>query len=166
MACRHLHSLIALFLVTVGNMSTAVAGVSCTVAGTTAAFGVYNPLNATPLNSTGTVTVTCSLTSPDNIVVPFNVALSRGGSGSYTARALQSGAASLGYNLYVDSAYAQIWGDGTSGTSMLAGSIELGHGIGRKGTDSVVYTTFARIPSAQDVAPGTYNDLITVSVTW
>jgi spore coat protein U-like protein len=79
---------------------------------------------------------------------------------------LQNGAASLFYNLYMDSAYAQIWGNGTSGTSVASGAVVLGHGLGKKGTDSVVYTTFARIPVAQDVAVGTYSDIITVSVTW
>jgi spore coat protein U-like protein len=142
------------------------AAVTCSVTAGSAAFGVYNPLSAAPLDSTSTVSVTCSLTTPDTVVVNFIVAMSPGTSGSYGSRAMSSGTSNLNYNLYVDSSRSQVWGDGSSSTSTASGSISLGHGLGNNGSGTVTYTDYARLPPAQDVAPGSYTDSIVVSVTW
>jgi len=63
----------------------------------------------------------------------------------------------LAYNLYLDSTRLTIWGDGTGGTGTFSGM----------GTGSDVGTTvYGRIPAGQNVAVGTYSDLITVTVTF
>jgi len=71
------------------------------------------------------------------------------------SRQMQSGAYSLTYNLYTDSLRSIIWGDGTSGTML----------VGTTGT-SATYAVYGRIPAAQDLPAGSYNDSITVTLTF
>lgn len=50
--------------------------------------------------------------------VKYVVTLSTGISGTYAARTMVSGPNTLTYNMYVDTARTQIWGDGSPGTSV------------------------------------------------
>ena len=92
--------------------------VSCTASAQALAFGNYDPLSVLPRDSTGQVSVTC--TNLINLLVSYTVALSTGVSGSYSSRQLASGANRLNYNLYSDLTHLLVWGDGTSGTSVVS----------------------------------------------
>ena len=145
----------------------AYAAVTCTVSASAIAFGVYDPLNASPLNSSGSISASCSLTSPDNVTVNYSLALSTGSSSSYATRTLLNGASLLTYNLYVDNAHSQVWGDAVSGgSSAVSGAMSLGHGLGRNGKQTDTYTSYGQLFAGQDVTPGSYNDTITLTVTW
>jgi len=133
---------------------------TCSVAATAVGFGTYDPLAATALSSTGTVTVTCSGTAL--LTVPVTVSLNAGMWGTFAARSAASGASRLGYNLYRDPAETQIWGDGSSGTSTVALSVF----ILVIGTGSSSATVYGLVPNGQDVAPGTYTDTITATVSY
>jgi spore coat protein U-like protein len=127
------------------------ARAACTVSATPVAFGAYSPFSGTPTDSTGTATVRC--TPAANVVV----ALSTGGSGTFSPRQMSSGPSRLGYQLYSNAARTTVWGNGTGGTVTVAARVT---GAGRN------FTAFGRIPALQGVAPGAYVDTITVTVTF
>ena len=130
---------------------------SCTVSAGALGFGTYDPTLPAVLTSTGTIDITCTVTSHSN---PLSIALSAG-SGTYTARTMMSGASKLGYNLYLDAAHTQVWGDGTGG-SVLDNTTIVRHA----GVAALTATVYGLLPALQDVAPGTYTDTITVTVSF
>lgn len=131
---------------------------SCTVSASGVGFGAYNPFSGSSLDSTGTVTVSCF----GLLGGVFQVALSTGGSGTYSPRRMASGANTLSYNLYVDSPRTQIWGDGSGGTLIQSlNCVLLCLGIPQN------FTVYGRIPASQTgTHSGTYGDTITVTVTF
>jgi spore coat protein U-like protein len=82
------------------------------VAGTIA-FGVYSPLSATPLDVMGSIGYSCSAT-PGPVI-----SFSRGYSSTFSPRTMLQGGSTLEYNVYLDAARTQIFGDGTAGTFTL-----------------------------------------------
>ena len=141
------------------------ASADCNVTVGGVAFGAYDPLAATPDDSTGTVTVTCINTGPANTRVNYSVALSAGASGAYSQRYMRAGTPRLNYNLYRDAARTIVWGNGTGGSSLITGTLAVGPGQGN-GTKSATYTVYGRAPALQDAAPGTYADTIVVTLTF
>jgi spore coat protein U-like protein len=132
---------------------------TCSVTATNVAFGVYTPL--TQLNSTGTVSVTCSGVSLPTIV-PVVISLNAGSSGgTFAARLMASGANRLSYNLYTASNDLNIWGDGTGGSVVVNATVS----VPIIGSGLTNVTVYGQIPS-QDPAPGAYADTITVSVAY
>ena len=129
---------------------------SCTVTATNVAFGTYTPLQTAGLASTGTISISCTGVTGKNTVT---VDLSPGASGSYTSRALISGASKLTYNLFQDAANTEIWGNGTGGSTEASATI-------RKAAPTATLTIYGTVAAKQDPAPGTYADTITVSVNY
>jgi len=78
---------------------------SCTFTTTSVAFGVLNVFDPTPLASTGSATYQCIWLAAKNCV------LKQGLCTSNEPRQMVNGAARLSYNLYLDAATPQIWGD-------------------------------------------------------
>lgn len=144
----------------------ALADVTCTSSATSVSFGTYNPVVATPTDSTGQVTVSCTLIPKAEAAnVGYTISLSTGLSGSMVSRTMLSGPNFLVYNLYTTSGYAQVWGNGSSGSMAVGGSMKLGRSSGTY-SDSRAHTVYGRIPPAQDVLPGAYSDSIVVTVTY
>jgi spore coat protein U-like protein len=139
------------------------AAVSCSVSATGPAFGIYNPLNASPTYANGLVTATCTLLSGGGTTVSLVSSYSTGSSGTYANRTLLSGANSLNYNLYYDAGYTQVRGNGTGGSSTGSASITL---TPAQPTGQAQGTIYGRILASQDVAPGSYLDTIIVTVTY
>jgi spore coat protein U-like protein len=134
---------------------------SCSVTATSVAFGAYNPTSSVPLTPTGSVSVSCQLVSGLSLLVGYTITLSTG-SGSYTARKMIGTATPMTYNLYLDSAMTQVWGDGvTAGTVSKSDGYLLGLG-------NVVnsYNVYAKLPALQLVAAGSYADSIVVSISY
>lgn len=129
---------------------TATVVATCTVASTNLAFGSYTAAQA---DQTSTVSVTCTNTTP------YTVAL---GAGTFadatpaTRRMTGPAGAALSYSLFRDNARLQNWGV-TTGTDTAAGT---GNGA------SQALTVYGRIEANQFVAPGTYTDTITVTLTY
>ncbi|MGE0179530.1 MAG: spore coat U domain-containing protein [Sphingomonas sp.] len=138
-------------------MAASPAAAACSVSVTGVAFGNYNPGNAAPDDSTGTINATCLIIDD----VP-SVAISTGSSGSFSPRQMASGGADLNYNLYTDASRAIVWGDGTRGTSaanlLLQGSFFIWRTYAR--------TIYGRIPAGQNVTTGAYSDTLVVTVTF
>jgi len=139
------------------------AAVTCTVSATGPAFGIYNPLTATPSLANGQVTASCTLTGNTTTTVSLVSSYSTGSSGTYAARRMLSGSNFLSYNLYYDAAYSQIRGDGTGGSQQGGATFTLTSAAPTQTTTSVVY---GRIPALQDVAAGSYLDTIVFTVTY
>jgi spore coat protein U-like protein len=137
--------------------------VNCTASATGIAFGIYNPLSVAANSSTGTLRVTCNGSGTGSANVTVNVTLSTGLSGTYATRKMFSGVNVLNYNIYWSNAFNQIVGDGTGGSfAGVAGPFQVQAG----GNSVVTGTFFGLIPASQDVAPGGYSDVITVTVTY
>jgi spore coat protein U-like protein len=136
------------------------AATSCTVTTSGEAFGSYDPPANLADLTTGTVTVRCS----GNFFarVSYSVSLSRG-SGSFANRQMTSGGNSLRYNVYSDSAMTTIWGDGSSGTSVVSDSYYFFPST----TVTRSYTVYGRIPNNQTAArTGNYSDNLMITVSF
>lgn len=138
--------------------SAARAGQVCTVSATDMAFGNYDPFVGAPLDSTSTISVTC--TRVGNRRVRYEIQLDTGQSGSYNPRAMTNGVSQLNYNLYRNAARTRIWGDGTSGTVVRRRRYNLPPGGMRTRNETVRGRVFA----GQNVTIGSYLDTITVTV--
>jgi len=137
--------------------------VNCTTSATGIAFGIYNPLSPVGAASTGTVSVTCSANGSGSTTITVTASLSTGSSGNYTTRKMLSGGNALDYNIYLSPAYAQVFGNGTGGSySISEGPITITGGEGGTGSGAM----YGYIPPLQNAVPGTYTDVITVTVTY
>ncbi|HYB66293.1 MAG TPA: spore coat U domain-containing protein [Steroidobacteraceae bacterium] len=129
----------------------------CSAGATGVAFGTYTPLTPVPLASTGTITVQCLVFFAQATVT---VDLSSGASGNFVTRSLTSGTNTLSYNLYLNAAHTQVWGDGSGGS--LIDTLTLNPGF----PSTVTATIYGAVNSLQDPAPGSYSDTITVTVNY
>jgi spore coat protein U-like protein len=146
------------------SRANAAYGCSVTVVGVS--FGSYDPVVATPDDSAGRVDVTCSNVPGTGVdSVAYSVALSPGAAGSFTPRGLASGAARLDYNLFRDAGRTQVWGNGTSGSFLVSGSMRVGPGQGNT-TRTNTHDIFGRVPAQQDAVVGAYADTIVVTLTF
>jgi spore coat protein U-like protein len=158
------HSISALSLMALlASSARAATVVSCTASAGGIAFGVYNPLSAVANASTGTLQVTCNGSGKGKTKITLNVTLSSGLSGSYATRKMFSGVNALNYNIFWSTAYNQIVGDGSGGS--VAGSVGPFR-VAAGGSNVVTETFYGLIPASQDVVPGSYSDVIVVTVTY
>jgi len=120
----------------------------CTVTANDLDFGNYTQQSGT--NSTTQLRAICS---PQ---LTYNIGLNPGTSPGATVnqRKMVSGANSLDYQLYSDSARTTVWGE-TTGTNTVTG---VGTGLAQD------HTVFGAIPATQNLPAGTYADTITVSI--
>jgi spore coat protein U-like protein len=123
---------------------------TCLVSATPLAFGTYTGVVA---NSTSTVSVTCTNTTPYNI--GFSAGLATGA--TVTTRKMTGPAAALlSYAMFSDAARTLNWG-GTIGTDTVAG---VGNGSAQ------ALTVYGQTAAGQYVAPGAYADTITATITY
>ncbi len=123
---------------------------TCLVSATSLSFGTYTGAVAT---SSSTVSVTCTNTTPYH--VGLNAGLASGA--TVTTRQMAGpGGALLNYGLYSDSGHSTNWGN-TVGTDAIAGT---GNGSAQ------AITVYGQIPAGQYLAPGSYQDTITATVTY
>jgi spore coat protein U-like protein len=126
----------------------------CKVTASTVSFGNYDTFSGAPLDATGEVNVTCDAADP------FTVKLDQGenSGGSFNPRVLGGAAGeNIQYNLYVNSARQEIWGDGTGRTFVNTGT---------SNGSEIPLTVYGRIPARQNVPVGSYSDTIKVIVEW
>lgn len=136
---------------TLGVTMTINAG--CTVAAGTVPFGSQSTLQSN-IDQTGTVTVTCTNTTP------YNIAFDNGANGaSVTTRKMKGGASNaefISYSLFTNSARTSNWGS-TVGTDTVGGT--------GNGTAQAV-TVYGRVEPQTMGSPGTYSDTVNVTVTY
>ena len=66
------------------------------------------------------------------------------------------------YNLYTSAAHTTIWGNGTSGTNTVSGSVTIPSG---SLSASRTYTVYGLIGAPQNVSPGAYSTATPITVT-
>lgn len=150
----------------VGGLAVALAAgpadallATCSVNSPTLAFGSYNVINSAPLDSTATVTVTC--TAALGLLVSFTVQLSPGSSGNQLGRYMTAGSAHLNYNAYTEATHSTVWGNGSGGTGTFSGSftaVLLGA--------SQSFTAYGRVSARQAVPAGIYADSLVITVNY
>lgn len=123
---------------------------TCTISATPLAFGTYTGVVA---NSTSSLSVTCTNTTPYN--VGLNAGTAKGA--TVTTRQMTGpNSALLNYALFSDTARTLNWGN-TVGTDTVAGT----------GNGSVqAVTVYGTIPAGQYLAPGNYSDTIVATVNY
>jgi spore coat protein U-like protein len=143
-------NIIAFWLMAVVFALIADQGRACSLNFTGVIFGRYDYFNNAALHSTGNIHVNC----PNG--VGYNITLSAG-NGTSEQRVMKSGVHTLNYNLYTAANYAIVWGDATIGSNTVSGA-----GTG----ETANHVVYGRIPSHQNVRAGSYNDTITVVITF
>lgn len=148
-----------LALLWLGGADSALA-LTCSVSAIATSFGTYNPFSAVPLDSAGSVTVTCE--NLLSILVSYDIQLSSGASGGYAPRRLAGPGYQLDYNLYTNAARSSVWGDGSGATAVVSDGYLLAvlFPVQRS------YSVYGRMPAGQNVAPGSYTDTITVTINY
>jgi spore coat protein U-like protein len=110
------------------------------------AFGTYIPTAASA--NTSTISVTCTNGTPATFLLNAGTA----SGATVTNRSMTSGAVLLNYGLFSDAAHTANFGTTTTAVN---------------GTGSPVVTTvYGQIPAGQYVAPNTYTDTITATVSY
>lgn len=154
-----------LCLTVLALFATATAhAMDCSFSTAGVAFGVYDGTLATPTDSTGSLTLRCTHTGGGATRTGYTIALSTGSSGSFTQRQLRSGNSALNYNLFNDATRTQVWGDGTRGSTLVAGSVLVNPG--RFSTSESLHTIYGRIPAQQSADSGVYADQILVTLSF
>ena len=123
---------------------------SCSISAATLAFGTYQVFQATPLQSTTQLTVTCTKGKTLKIMMDASEV-----SGSYMQRQMQriNGPDRLSYNLYRDASRVDVWGPAGSSKEHFKDV----------GTYSQI-AVYGSIPAGQDVAAGEYRDTVVVTI--
>lgn len=128
---------------------------ACHVTTTGLNFGAYETFDTADTRSTARITVSC------NLVLPTPVTLALGPSAhtsSGRGRSMRSGTSLLQYDVYLDPALTQVWGEGTSE----------GRAVINRVSHSTPWTltVYGRIPAQQSVRAGVYSDKLVVTITW
>jgi spore coat protein U-like protein len=133
------------------------AGAACTVSANGVSFGAYDVFVSAPLDSTGTVTVTCDQAPPVDVMIAIGPS---GTSGGFVPRQMRSVSLPdrLNYNLFTNAGRSTVWGDGAPGTS----TVFLKN---VKKNRPEVTTIYGRVPPGQNVSVGGYTDALTVTIT-
>jgi spore coat protein U-like protein len=126
---------------------------ACSIDSTnTVNFGSQGSL-AAAIASTGIFTVNCTL------ALPFTIGLDAGtGAGATVATRKMTGPSSaiVNYSLYQDVTHLVVWG------STIGGNTVAGVGTGL----DISYTVYGLVPSQATPGSGTYNDTVTITVTY
>jgi len=124
---------------------------NCTITTTPVAFGAYDVLLTTPLDATGSVTITCTKGAATTIGLDpgLNFLLNR--------RMNLGTTDFLSYELYSESGRTTVWGNAAG--SWLSP-------VAAPSKTARVFTVYGRIAAAQDVPAGDYADTVTATVNY
>lgn len=137
------------------------AAYSCSITNVTAISTVYSPTVATPNDSTGSYTLSCTRLASDSNTMNYTLRADDGIHATGAQNRVQFGAAAnrYDYELYRDAGYTQVWGD-TGGTD-INGTLAFGASLLATFTGPF----YLRVPGSQPVDPaGTYTDTVTVTL--
>lgn len=135
-------------------LAPAAAGAAgCAIDGGQVAFGRLDPLSQEAQHAIGSITLRCD--GAEGSVV--RIGLGAGRSMRFEARELSDGVRRIRYNLYLDPAHEQVFGDDSAGASALNLALP------RSGVPLTI-PVYAVIAPGQRLAPGSYSDEIIVNV--
>ena len=157
---RRLFACLAILL----SAGPAGAATTCRISGNPGlGFGGYDVLSASPNDSVATVTALCTRNGgPRNVSITLQLSKGTNGSSVNARRMRNLGPAGgyLNYNLFRDVARSAVWGFST-GVDTVSQTVA----VPNRGSGTTTFTIYGRIPAQQDVAVGSYNDSVTVTVT-
>ena len=170
-------SLMALLLLFTG----VARGQECSITAIPVNFGDFVTISPASLDTVGAVTVSCSG------VLSYSVIIGPGSNsgGIFSPRKMAQNGYTLNYNLYIDPARTQVWGDGTGSTFVqsvttppfVPTSLPSGASGGKKGSAKRklnlalgarkdTFVVYGRIPPGQVIPAGQYSDNLTVTVVF
>jgi len=133
---------------------SALVGKNCSITTTPVNFGSYDPVvanAATPLDGTGSVTVSCTKGAGTRID------LGLGSNPSGSTRRMQGGGDFLTYELYRNAGRSIAWRSGpTAGQTIVAAPNK----------NPRTFIVYGRVPAGQDVAAGPYNDIVLATINF
>lgn len=145
------------FLALVLFLSATTAALSnrtCSISMTNVAFGNVDVTTGSPVDTTGTVSVTCSGYGGDP--PRLCISIGAGSAGDATSRQMP-GPGTLRYDLYRDSARTSVWGSWQTGYKSPGVAADTADG-------TTLFTVYARVSgSQQTVAPGSYSSTFTLN---
>jgi spore coat protein U-like protein len=129
---------------------------NCTISTTSVNFGPYDVFTSFPLDSTGSIRLRCVGLF---FGTPVTVMLGPGNGPNASHRWMESSAGPdvLNYNLYLDAARTQVWGDPNPyaySTTIVLFLLDR------------TLTVYGRVPAGQDVVAGTYTDTVTAIINF
>lgn len=131
-----------------------ISGGMCEVAATPVAFGMYDPLRHKEAATVGILRYRCFGTHKRLII-----GLTTGESGSFRMRRMGRGGKAIVYNLYLDAAGTQVWGDGTGGSqTYIVNSPAAGN--------EVSIPVYGRLFGDQNASAGNYQDNVSIVVSY
>lgn len=131
---------------------------NCLISTSPLDFGNYDPVGvnfAAPLDSTGGVSITCTLDAA--VAITLGQGLNPDGASTDAAplRQMSDGSTELAYNLYTDVAGGTVWGNDASSDVP-----DTGTGVAEN------FTVFGRVAPGQNVPAGAYVDTVVATVTF
>jgi spore coat protein U domain-containing protein, fimbrial subunit CupE1/2/3/6 len=131
---------------------SAQGGQPCTVSATGVAFGTYDVLASSSLDSTGSISYRCG--SSQNVTI----SISQGSSATYSPREMRNATEVLAYNLFLEAARTTIWGNGSGGTGVFTARAQANR------TETA--TVYGRIAPLQNAAIGLYTDTLVATIVF
>ena len=122
------------------------------VVATPVSFGLYSVFRAEPTDTTGALSFVCTGATG-------NVSVGLSGIAADGTRAMTNGPESMAYNLYLDAARTQVWGDGTFGAPPA---------IYPRPADGTTITAimYGRIFAGQDILTGSYSASLLATINF
>lgn len=134
--------------------ATATVANDCVITANTLDFGTAGVLNAA-LDANGSLSVRCTLNAPYSIAL--NAGIGTGATVAARRMTRVSGTQTVGYQLFRNAARTELWGDGTAGTLTVSGT--------GTGTAQII-NLYGRVPAQTTPQAGTYQDTVTVTITY
>lgn len=129
----------------------AIVTADCRISVSDLSFGQYDPLarnSSRELDAAAGVSILCTRDARATIVIDA------GRSPLGGTRGLTSGAQVVSYQLYRDADRTQVWGSGADALQFVSAGVQ----------NPQRFVVYARIPPGQEVASGTYSDVVTATV--
>ena len=131
------------------------------VTGGGVAFGPYDTLSASPVDTTLDLSVSCTRNGgPQRVSVMVSLGLGSNSTSINARRMLGASGDYLAYGLFRDVSRSSTWGF-TPGVDTVSQTLS----VPNKGAASVTFNVFGRIPALQDVSAGSYSDQVQVTLT-
>jgi spore coat protein U-like protein len=125
---------------------------SCTFyAATIVIFGSQSALGAN-VDANSAIAINC----PRGTAFTIGLDKGQGAGATYAARKMTSGANTVTYSLYLDSARTKVWGE-TDGVDTFSGT---------SASFGATCPVYGRVPAQASPAPGNYTDTVKITVTY
>jgi spore coat protein U-like protein len=133
------------------------AAAACIVTAPNLSFGPYDGLSGAPATTSANIVVSCDESPAATVTILLGPSAVSGG---FFPRRMRQDAGSdlLSYNFYADPGASAVWGDGSGGTAIRSDRV-------LKNKPWTV-TIYGRVPPGQDVAAGSYSDLLTITINF